>query len=91
MFIMDGLDDNLVRFIEGLRKIDFDHNSISIGSRRKALCPKNSIRFLLLKPVRNNQFQCDMRRSTHCKMSEKHVLTLQQRKKSLSLYKLKAV
>ena len=79
MFIIDGLanltirnpfDDYLIRYIEGLRNIDFDNHSMSIGRRGKALCSINSIRFFYSKTVRNNKFQCDMRRSTHRKMSE---------------------
>ena len=58
MLIIDGLanrtiwnpfDDYLVRFIRGLRNIDFDHHSMSIGRRGKALCPIDSIKFSLLK------------------------------------------
>ena len=59
MLIINGLanltiwipfDDYFVRFIEGLRNVDFDHHSMSIGRRGKALCSKNSTRFSLLKP-----------------------------------------
>ena len=54
MIIIDGLadltiwnpfDEYLVRFIEGLRNIDFDHHSMNIGRRGKALCARDSIRF----------------------------------------------
>ena len=38
-------DEYLVRFIEGLRNIDFDHHSMSIGRRAKALCARDSIMF----------------------------------------------
>ena len=48
--IWNPFDEYLVRFIEGLRNIDFDHHSMSIGRRGKALCSINSTRFLLLKP-----------------------------------------
>ena len=60
MLIIDGLanltiwipfDDYLVRFIEGLRNVDFDDHSMSIGRRGKALCSINSARFSLLNPV----------------------------------------
>ena len=44
--IWDPFDEYLVRFIEGLRNIDFDHYSMSIGRRGKALCVRDSIRFL---------------------------------------------
>ena len=74
--IWNPFDDYLVRFIEGLRNIDFDHQSMSISRRGKALCSIDSMRFSLLKTVRNNQFLCDMRRSEHRKMSEKRVLAL---------------
>ena len=59
MLIIDGLanltiwnpfDEYLVRFIEGLRHVDFDHHSMAIGRRGKALCSINSTRFSLLKP-----------------------------------------
>ena len=42
-------DDYLVHFIEGLRNIDLDHHSMSIGRRVKALCSLNSTMFSLLK------------------------------------------
>ena len=41
--ICNPFDEYLVRFIEGLRNINFDHHSMSIGRRGKALC--DSIRF----------------------------------------------
>ena len=44
--IWNPFDEYLVRFIEGLRNIDFDHHSMSIGRRGKALCARDSIRFL---------------------------------------------
>ena len=44
--IWNPFDEYLVRFIEGLRNIDFDHHSMSIGRREKALCARDSIRFL---------------------------------------------
>ena len=47
--IWNPFDEYLVRFIEGLRNVDFDHNSMSIGRRGKALCSINSTRFSLLK------------------------------------------
>ena len=47
--IRNLFDDYLDRFIGGLRNIDFDHHSMSIGSRGKALCSINSIRVPLLK------------------------------------------
>ena len=47
--IWTPLDEYLVRFIEGLRNIDFDHHSMSIGWRGKKLCARDSIRFSLLK------------------------------------------
>ena len=43
--IWNPFDEYLVRFIEGLRNIDFDHHSMSIGRRGKALCARDSIRF----------------------------------------------
>ena len=43
--IWNPFDEYLVRFIEGLRNIDFDHHSMSIGKRGKALCARDSIRF----------------------------------------------
>ena len=43
--IWNPFDEYLVRFIEGLRNIDFDHHSMSIGRRGKALCSINGIRF----------------------------------------------
>ena len=43
--IWTPFDEYLVRFIEGLRNIDFDHHSMSIGRRGKALCARDSIRF----------------------------------------------
>ena len=43
--IWNPFDEYLVRFIEGLRKVDFDHHSMSIGRRGKALCARDSIRF----------------------------------------------
>ena len=58
MLIIDGLanltiwnplNDYLVRFIEGLRNIDFDNHSMSIGRRGKALCSIKRTRFSLLK------------------------------------------
>ena len=54
MLIIDGVanltiwnpfDDYLVRFIERLRNIDFDHHSMSIGRREKVLCSINITRF----------------------------------------------
>ena len=59
MLIIDGLanltiwipcDEYLVRFIEGLRNVDFNHHSMNIGRRGKALWSINSTRFSLLKP-----------------------------------------
>ena len=44
--LLNPFDDYLVRFIEGLRNIDFDHHSMSIGRRGKALCARDSIRIL---------------------------------------------
>ena len=58
MLSIDGLEnlaiwipfeDYLVRFIEGLRNIDFDNHSMSIGRRGKALCSIKRTRFSLLK------------------------------------------
>ena len=49
--IWNPFEEYLVRFIEGLRKIDFDHHSMSIGKGGKALCSIDSIRFSLLKNV----------------------------------------
>ena len=43
--IWNPFDEYLVRFIEGLRNINFDHHSMSIGRRGKALCARDSIRF----------------------------------------------
>ena len=43
--ILNPFDEYLVRFIEGLRNIDFDHHSMSIGMREKVLCARDSIRF----------------------------------------------
>ena len=43
--IWNPFNEYLVRFIEGLRNINFDHHSMSIGRRRKALCARDSIRF----------------------------------------------
>ena len=43
--IWNLFDEYLVRFSEGLRNIDFDHHSMSIGRRGKALCARDSIRF----------------------------------------------
>ena len=43
--IWNPFDEYLVRFIEGLRNIDFDHHSMSIGRRGKALCARDSLRF----------------------------------------------
>ena len=43
--IWNLFDEYLVRLIEGLRNIDFDHHSMSIGSRGKTLCAGDSIRF----------------------------------------------
>ena len=43
--IWNPFDEYLVRFIEGLRNIYFDHHSMSIGRRGKALCARDSIRF----------------------------------------------
>ena len=43
--IWNPFDEYLVRFIEGLRNIDFDHHSMSIGRRGKAVCARESIRF----------------------------------------------
>ena len=42
--ILNPFDEYLVRFIEGLTNIDFDHHSMSIGRRGKALCARDSIR-----------------------------------------------
>ena len=50
LIIWNPFDEYLVRFIGGLRNIDFDHHSMSIGRRGKALCSINSTRFSLLKP-----------------------------------------
>ena len=47
--IWNPFDEYLVRFIEGLRINDFDHHSMSIGRRGKALCVRDSIRFSSLK------------------------------------------
>ena len=47
--IWNPFDEYLVRFIEGLRNVDFDHHSMSIGRREKALCARDSIRFSYLK------------------------------------------
>ena len=58
MLIIDGLanltiwipfDDYLVHFIEGLRNVYFDHHSMSIERRGKALCFIKSTRFSFLK------------------------------------------
>ena len=46
--IWNPFGDYLVRFIEGLRNVDFYHYSMGIGRRRKALSYINSIRFSLL-------------------------------------------
>ena len=43
--IWNPFDEYLVRFIEGLRNIYFDHHPMSIGRRGKALCARDSIRF----------------------------------------------
>ena len=43
--IWNPFDEYLVRFIEGLRNIDFDHHSMSIGRSGKALCARDTIRF----------------------------------------------
>ena len=44
--IWNPFGEYLVRFIEGLRNINFDHHSMSIGRRGKALCARDSIKFL---------------------------------------------
>ena len=44
--ILNPFDEYHVRFIEGLRNIDFDHHSMSFGRRGKALLARDSIRFL---------------------------------------------
>ena len=43
--IMNPFDQYLVRFID----IGFDHHSMSIGRRGKALCARDSLRFSQLK------------------------------------------
>ena len=43
--IWNPFEEYLVRFIEGLRNIDIDHHSMSIGRREKALCARDRIRF----------------------------------------------
>ena len=43
--LWNPFDEYLVRFIEGLRNIDFDHHSMSIGRRGKALCARDSTKF----------------------------------------------
>ena len=48
--IWNPFDECLVRFIEGLRNIDFDHHSMSISRRGKSLCSTINTRFSLLKP-----------------------------------------
>ena len=102
MFVIDGLAslaiwnpfyDFLVRFIEGLRNIDFDHHSMCMGRTGKALCSVDSIRLSYSKTVINNSFQCNMRSSelTCSKLSEKCVFDAQLRKQSYSHYKIQAV
>ena len=47
--IWNQFDDYVVRFIEGLRNIDFDHNSMSIEMKGKTLSSRDNIRFSILK------------------------------------------
>ena len=45
--IWNPFDEYLVRFIEGLRNMDFDHHSLNIGRRRKALYARDNIKLFV--------------------------------------------
>ena len=46
LIIWNPFDGYLVRFIEGLRNIDFDHHSKNNERRGKALCARDGLRVL---------------------------------------------